>query len=91
MAPPTPPTITPGGTTFSNYVTMRVQECSDMSRSYLAEMYFLPGGGCLAGFCITLLGRHCDTLTLCSTHFEPNATLYSTEFVPKSIPYLVQL
>ncbi len=26
------------------------------------------GGGRSAGFCITLLGRHCDNLTLCSTH-----------------------
>ncbi len=44
-----------------------------------------------AGFCTTLLGQHWDTLTLCSIHFKPNATLSSTEFEPKSIPYLVQL
>ncbi len=47
--------------------------------------------GCSAGFCIALLGRHRDTLTLCSTHFTPNPTLSSTEFEPKSIPYLVQM
>ncbi len=45
------------------------------------------GGGCLVRFCITLLGKHCDTLTLCSTHFVPNATLSSTVFASKSIPY----
>ncbi len=31
-------------------------------------------GGHSDGFCITLLGRHSNTLTLYSTNFKPNAT-----------------
>ncbi len=41
--------------------------------------------------CITLLAIFhgtCICSTLCSTHFKPNTTLSSTEFEPKSIPYL---
>ncbi len=40
------------------------------------------GGGCSAGFCITLLGRHRDTLTLCSTHFKPNTTVHFESLEP---------